>query len=188
MSIPTKAPTRAEEQAEAEAYLKRGDYKRGGRLNNETDAMQDKRTIKKAVGQHEDHDHQGKPHTALKLKSGGEVNGEKSAPRMDKRARGGSMPMPESARGSGPKKAPSGGHKGSGGVNVNIISPGAADAEKKQAAAAGLQAGAKMGAAAALHGAGGPPSGAAPGSPPGAMPPGGAPPGGQPPMKRGGKC
>lgn len=238
MSIPTKPMTRAEYQAEAENYLKGNGYKRGGRLNHETDAAQDSRMIKKAVGQHETHDHPGKPHTQLKLKRGGKVEGAQGEKRMDKRARslkradGGPTPPQKDQRqqgnsqpgrnedsqhgpgdqGGDPKYARGGaakakGHKPS--VTVNIVSPAAAEGEKKQAATAGIQAGMKMGAAQAARpmapppGAGGPP-GAGAGAPRPPMPPAGAmpprpmgPPGaGGPPMgakrggrlKAGGKC
>jgi hypothetical protein len=183
-----KILTREEEQAQAKAMLHRGGYASGGRLRQEEkrDDLKDKRTIKKAVRQHESHDHPGKPKTDLKLKRGGVAAGRAPEPRMDRRARGGAMTEKQRGHGS---------PKGGKGVNVNIISPGAAQDEKKQAAQAGMQAGVRMGAAAASRpkpamappppGAGGggmPPGG---GAPPAAMPP---PDPGQPPMKRGGRA
>lgn len=194
MTTPVHIKSRAELQGEAEKFCD-GGWASGGRLNNEDDTAKDKRMIRKAVGQHEGHDHAGKPRTDLKLKAGGEVAGAKPAARADKRARGGAMP--ESAMGHGPSKAPKPQAKGSGKghVTVNIVEPAAAEGEKKQAAMQGLQAGAKLGAAQAARGmappgAGGPPPGAPPPRP--MMPPPGAgapPPGMMPPgQKRGGRA
>jgi hypothetical protein len=178
--------SREEYQTQAERFAKGGNFAAGGRLKQEADrpALRDKRMIKSAVGQHETHDHAGKPKTKLKLKSGGHVMGEKPAHRADKRARGGAMPEKEHGHGA-PK-----GRKSA--VNVNIISPAASEGEKKQAAAAGLQMGARMGAAAAP-----PPRPAGPAmAPPAPRPamagagPGGPPPapgGATGPMKRGGE-
>jgi hypothetical protein len=200
---------RTKERAIADAAVKRSGYNSGGRLKQEeaSDEAKDKRMVKKAVHQHEKHDHKGQKPTDLKLKGGGEVKGKMAEKRLDKRARGGALtePMPEKAHGDGGKKAAG---KGKHGPNINIILPQAAEAEKKQAAAAGMQVGAKMGADAA-RGAGGPPMGAAPpggappaprpmpapGGAPGGMPPGAGgppmrpnmPPPGQPPMRRGGR-
>lgn len=55
------------------------------------DIAQDRKMIEKAVRAHENHDHPGKPHTKLKLKSGGSVDGEPSKQRLDraKHAKGG---------------------------------------------------------------------------------------------------
>jgi hypothetical protein len=117
--------------------------------------------------------------TRMAKRRGGEVGGEQPKGRPDKKSRG--------------KAA----------VNINIVSPEAAQGEKQQAAAAGLQAGAKLGAAKAMQamGAGGgkgpPPPPPARGGPPavggaGGPPMGGAPPAAmspdEPPMKRGGRA
>lgn len=55
------------------------------------DVKEDKAMIKSAIMQHEKNDHPGTKPTRLHLASGGAVEGEASKPRMDKRARGGSM-------------------------------------------------------------------------------------------------
>ena len=55
------------------------------------DVKEDKAMIKSAIAQHEKNDHPGTKPTRLHLASGGAVEGEASKPRMDKRARGGSM-------------------------------------------------------------------------------------------------
>jgi hypothetical protein len=179
---------RTKEQGEAQAMMHRTGYARGGALRQEEGrpALKDKRMVKKAVRQHETHDHKGEPKTDLKLKSGGDVEGDRAFPRLDQRARGGGMMPGASMKGSGPPKK-AGGHGGAK-VNVNIISPGASHAEKQQAAMAGMQMGAKLGAAGgARPPMGGPPPGAGiGGAPRPPMPPPG--PGGAPmgPMKRGG--
>lgn len=95
---------------------------------------------------------------------GGEVRGEKSESRPDRRAKGGAM-------------------RGKTNVAINIHPQKSGDdmQAKKQAAMQGMRAGAVLGArqaAAKMQGAGGPPMG---GGAPGGMPTGG-PPGGPPPM------
>jgi hypothetical protein len=159
------------------------------RQEEKRDDLKDQRMIKSAVGQHESHDHKGEPKTKLKLRRGGKVEGDKPQARADRPGRyaAGGATMPERSKGRGAPK----GHKPA--VSVNIISPAAAEGEKRQAAQAGMQAGAKLGAAAAMRAphpaapppsAGGPPgAGGPPMAPPGAE--GGMPPG-QPPMRRGG--
>lgn len=49
-----------------------------------------KRTVKKAIREHENAEHQGK-HEKLKLKAGGKVEGKRPAHRPDRRARGGAL-------------------------------------------------------------------------------------------------
>ena len=51
------------------------------------DVAQDKKLVKKAVAEHEEHDHKGEAKTKLKLKSGGIAAGEKSEHRPDKKSR-----------------------------------------------------------------------------------------------------
>jgi hypothetical protein len=135
--------------------------------------------------------------------SGGRLKQEESDPaakdtRMAKR-RGGEV------GGDQPRGRPDKKSRGKAAVNINIVSPEAAQAEKQQAAAAGLQAGAKLGAAKAVQAMGGgggkgppppPPARGGPMSPPGGAggpPMGGAPPGAamstdEPPMRRGGRA
>lgn len=67
----------------AKEVLKSAGYKDGGGIKEE------KELVKKAVRQHEKHDHKGKKPTNLKLKDGGHIKGEKSKDRLDKMARGG---------------------------------------------------------------------------------------------------
>ena len=59
---------------------------RGGPAHS--DAKQDESLIRKAIEEHEDHEHGGK-HTKLKFKAGGAVEGEHARHHMGKRARGG---------------------------------------------------------------------------------------------------
>ena len=75
------------------------------------DVAQDKAMIKKAIMEHENHEHDGK-HTRLKLKDGGMVAGKGAMPRMD-RAR--------HARGGATKGHGKGAH-----VNVIVGAPGGA--------------------------------------------------------------
>lgn len=127
----------------------------------------EKRLIRRAVGEHDTQLHGGK-RTKLKLAGGGKVHGAASAPRLDRRARGGRT------------KAPT----------VNVIIKGAGEEGLKK----GVEIGAKMGAM--MAGAqkppmppGPPPGGPPMGPPPGAggPPMGGPPPGMRPPgMARGG--
>lgn len=164
---------RSEHEAHARAHVRKAGYAAGG------DIAQDKKMIKKAVREHEGHEHGGK-HTALKLRAGGHVKGEQGKHRADKMARGGRT------------------GKKSGGVNI-VIATGGGEPERRMAFQQGAQVGAQMGKMAAASaprppmmpppGAGGAPPGAPPPRPPMAGPPpgaGGPPPGGMPPMKRGG--
>lgn len=160
MSIHSSA--RAKEQARAEQHTKKAGYARGGAVAE--DEKNDRAMVKKAVAEHEEHDHKGEPRTKLRIKRGGKVDGKMPMQRLDKRARGGHVGKPP--------------------VNV-IINSGGGEAEKQQAAQAGMQQGVQLGARAAIAkmsgaGAGGPPPGAPPGSMPPApgMPPGAPPPGG----------
>jgi hypothetical protein len=108
---------------------------------------------------------------ALKRKSGGDVGGEMTMSRPDKRARGGAMKM------KGPKI---------GAVNVNVhhSDPAAEQVAKQQGVQQGLQAGMKMGAQRAMAAQQRPPM--PPPRPPMAPPPGATPgmgaPGGAPQM------
>lgn len=164
------ARLRSRDQSNAEECLRRAGYARGGAIS---DDAEDRKIAARAVHLHEKHDHKGEPLT--KLKRGGSVAGEKTADRLDRRARGGRL------KHSGPTK-----------VNV-IVTSGGGDAEKQMAFQRGAQTGARA-VATKLAAAGGaprppmPPSGAPmPPHPP--MPPPGA--AGMPPrppgmMKRGG--
>jgi hypothetical protein len=171
---------RGEEKPEASArrVLREAGYARGGHINPEhPDEAADKKLIKKMVGR-----------AKIKLKKGGDVEGEKAEDRPDrqKRAFGG---------GTGGIEAPhEGGHKpakhGKGGkattVNVIVGNKGAEDQSEQQGEQKGMQAGAQLGARSVLakmQGAGAPagaPAGGPP-RPPMAPPPGGMPPGGAPP-------
>jgi hypothetical protein len=158
-----KILSRDEHHAEAMAGLKRSGYNAGGRLKQEegNNAAKDARMTKKALA-----GSSSQEPSKSKYKRGGEVAGAAPMGRADKKSRG------------------------SKGVTINIISPAAAEAEKKKAAVAGLQAGAHMGAAAAMGGAGGAP-GVGAGAPPpdmGVGPGGAPPPGAMGPMKRGGRA
>lgn len=92
----------------AQEILKSAGYKDGGGIKK--DIQQDKNLVKKAVKQHEEHDHKGQKPTKLKLKDGGHIKGEKSHERLDKMARGGKAKH----------------HKGDAKTKVNVIvAPGA---------------------------------------------------------------
>lgn len=157
----------------AHKMLCNGGYKTGGDVT----VGKVKKIAKRAVREHESHEHGGK-HTKLKLKTGGHVKGEMAAERPDRRARGGAT-------------------KGKiGSVNI-VIGKGGDEQEDQQkqqmAAKAGLQKGVQIGAQMAaqkMGGAGGPPPGG-PMPPPGGPPPGpmagpGGPPPPMPPRKSGG--
>lgn len=158
MSIHSKA--RAEQQGRAENYARRSGYKRGGAVSDED---QDRAMVKKAVAEHEEHDHKGEAKTKLRIKRGGRVEGKEPKTRLDKRARGGQVG----------KKAP---------VNV-IVNSGGGEGEKQEAAQAGMRQGMQMGAVMGARAAAAKMGGGA-GGPPGPMPtapmPGGPPPGGLP--------
>lgn len=171
---------RAHEHKNAMAHLKRAGYKHGGAV--EVDRESDKRMVRRAVRQHEEHDHKGEKLTDLKLRKGGKVEGHKTKARHDRKyANGGHVK-----------------HHSKGGAKTNIvIATGGGEGERRMAMQQGVQIGAR------LAGAGGgapmgvppvpprPPMAAPPGPPPGMAPPGmGAPPPGlppRPPMKRGGR-
>jgi hypothetical protein len=73
------------------------------------DVAEDKKTIAKAIGQHEAHDHKGSKKTKLKLKSGGKVEGQAGKKRLDRPGRtrrdmGG--PIPPGMPGAPPTGAP----------------------------------------------------------------------------------
>lgn len=163
---------RIPENAKAIEYGRRAGYNTGGAVD-EGD--------KEAVHKHEKHLHKGEPETPLKVgkrvkrKAGGSVPGVESAPRLDKRARGGKT--------------------GKTNIIINTSPPGGAPGGADPAALQqAKQEGAKMGAMAVitkLKGAGGPPGMGAPppgGAPPMGAPPMGGPPPGMPPMHaKGGK-
>lgn len=56
-------------------------------MGGASDSAEDKAMVRKAIRQHETHDHPGKGHTALKLKDGGHVDGKHSKARMDRPGR-----------------------------------------------------------------------------------------------------
>jgi len=106
--------------------------------------------VRKAIRQHETAEHGGK-HETLKLKTGGAVKGKAAAARPDKRPRGGKV----------------------GNITINVTpGPGPTEmqAQKQEAAKAGLQKGVQVGTAMAAQkmAAAAPPPGAGPGGP---MPP-----------------
>lgn len=162
------ANLRAKQQREAEAYVKKAGYARGG------DVAQDKSMVRAGVGQHEGNMHRGKARTSLKLATGGIVSGNETPARLDKRARGGGITpgLPGKSRGT----------------NVNIMLHTADQEGRQKAAQQGMQQGAMLGAKAAMAkmggapGAPGAPSGAPGGPPPGAPPGGGMMPQPRPPM------
>lgn len=167
-----------EARERAHSFLSRHRYSGGecGEASGGAVAKVAKRIVTKALRQHETAEHGGK-HEKLRLKSGGEVRGEESKGRPDRK----------------------GGHGKIGAVNIAIGNP----EKEKMAEQMGLQKGIQIGAQAAAAKAGGaggppmmaphppmggPPGGMPPGAgpPPGAMPPGaGAPPGGMPPRPPG---
>ena len=168
------AALRHEKTKSAEERLHGSGYRRGGEVS---DLAQDRKMVKKAVHEHEEHDHPGEKETKLKIKRGGRVAGAAPKHRADRRARGGGME-----------------HKGkkSGHTKINIVvgNPGGGSgdgaAREMLAQQQGRQEGMKIGAAMAQKGPmpGGPPPGATPPHPPmgpggpmppgaGAMPPGG---------------
>ncbi len=48
------------------------------------DEAQDRKMIATAIGEHEAHDHPGRPKTKLKLKDGGRAEGDEAKPRLDR--------------------------------------------------------------------------------------------------------
>lgn len=173
------ATSREKSQAQAERRVSRAGYAKGGRIHSDVkeDEKADKKLVERGVHQHERHDHKGEPETKLRLKRGGKVDGEDGAPRLDRRARGGSV-------------------KGKGrGLNIIIHNQPMHPAEKQQAQQQGMQQGMRVGAALGarqaavrMGGGGGPPvspPGGAAGAGPGRLPiagPGGGGPPGMPPM------
>lgn len=79
------AAARAPFVAKARKLMSHTGYARGGSVHS--DAKEDARMIERGVGQHEAHDHPGKPKTKLHLGDG--VGGEKGRTHLAKRARGG---------------------------------------------------------------------------------------------------
>lgn len=73
-------------QANRDHSAKVGKFASGGQVS---DGAEDKKLVAKGIGQHESHDHQGSKPTKLKLKEGGDVEGEPSAPRLDRKSSGG---------------------------------------------------------------------------------------------------
>jgi len=201
-----------ESRERAHSFLSRHGYSKGGECHAEGGPVHAiaKRTIVKALRQHENAEHEGH-HEKLKLKAGGAVDGERSKHRPDRRARGGesehlrkdeddkeySGHMKEGdagdsgeadgrARGGEEPKHKGGGGKGHhiGAVNIAIGNPEKEQMAKQQGVQAGMQIGMQKGAAMAAHGApgGAPPPRPPMAPPPGAMPPGaGMPPGAMPP-------
>ena len=144
--------------------------KDGGRIHEVLGKV--KTEIKKAVREHETHEHGGK-HTKLKLRHGGHVEMEGEKPkheRRDRRAEGGRVDG---------KKDGKHGTK----VNVNVIVPHGGPPAGAAPMVPPVRPPMGLGAA--------PPPGAMPPRPPMPMPPPGAAPGGMPPrppgLKRGGR-
>lgn len=141
-------------QATRDHAAKVGKFASGGHVSDDAD---DKKLVIKGVHQHEAKDHKGSPKTKLKLKDGGDVDGEPSAPRLDRKAGG---------KTGGGKSKKAGNH-----VNVIIAPPGPDKPVPVPVPPAGPAMPPPGG---PPPGAGGPPPGGPPGGPPGA--------GGPPPM------
>ena len=167
------ADLRDDSNDEADKYLKKAGYARGGRAKH-PDEAEDKKLIAKMI--HKEEKEEGKKET--KFKKGGKVEGKKAEKRLDKFARGGHV------------KGKQGGNK----VNI-VIAPGAGGPQRPPVAPGGMlpPGGAPAVPPMAGRPAGGPPP--APNAmPPRPMPPAGGMPGGAPgagpmppPMARGGK-
>jgi len=133
------AKVRHAEETKAREHMRRAGYSLGGIIGRarggkvHPDAAADKKMVEKGVHQHERHDHKGEPLTKLKLTRGGHVEGEGTRHRIDRRARGGSVPSGK-------------GHKGKG-VNLNVIIHGADPAAQQQAHKQGAMEGMRLGAA-----------------------------------------
>jgi hypothetical protein len=87
----------AETHAELKAHAKRSHHEKHAHMGlaapgSKADEKSDKSMIAAAIGQHEAHDHPGKPKTRLRLKDGGVAEGHGGRKRLDRKMPGSASP------------------------------------------------------------------------------------------------